>query len=315
MAVQNVGYLFQLGLRKLMFRGYEEELEILDSCFNTNKSDRPWEEWTGMVGPGVAEEKAKGDDMVYKNIYVEIPKRILMKTYALGLRVHMEDVQDDQYGALKKLSEMIGRSHKVVREVSRANVFNAAFQTFYRTGYDGKALCATDHPLQGETQGYAPTSTNITVLPSRTQSTWSNRLATDSDLDYTSLIDAITLLRRQYSREGDFINLRPNYLLIPPELEHTAWEITKSSERPDTANRSVSSVNRHGISIKVSPYLLDQDAWFLMSDKHDLQWFDRMPFTTRNRDAEGSWDQLIESVQRFGFGFHDPRGIVGTPGA
>lgn len=322
MAVTNVGYLFQLGLRKVMFRGYEEELENLNVLFNENKTEKPWEEWTGVVGPGVAEEKPKGEDMAYKNILVETPKRILIKTYALGIRVHLEDVEDDQYGALKRLSEMVGRSHRVIREVARANVFNMSFAstTAWRTGYDGFPLCYASHPLQGDTLSYgsAPTfdsSSATAAVPARTTGTWSNVLATASDLDYTSLIDAVTLCRRQVSREGDYINLKPKYLLVPPELEPTAWEVTKSTERPDTANRAMSTVNRFGLQIITSPYLVDPDAWWLIADKTDLQWFDRMAFQTRQRDAEGSWDNLLESMQRFGFGFHDPRGVVGTPGA
>lgn len=316
MAVQNVGYLFQLGLRKIMTNAYKEQTDILSKLFNQNTTKRAFEEWTGIVGPGLAVEKAKGEDMIYRNLLVETPKRILMKTFGLGIRVHFEDVQDDQYNQLKNLADKIGRGHKVVDEINRANVFNGAFSTWFRTGYDGLPLCSASHPLQGDTLAYSPTYDSTSgAAPTRTVGTWSNILATPSDLDYTTLIDMITLLRRQVSREGEFISVSPKTLLIPPELEATAWEVTKSTERPDTANRATSAVNRFGLSILSTPYLVDPDACFLIADETDLQEFERMPFTTKNRDAEGSWDIFVESMHRRGLGFHDPRGIVGTQGA
>lgn len=314
MAVQNVGTLLQKGLKKLIFLGYDEEIGVFDSIFNNDQSDSAYEEWTGMVGPGVAEVKAKGEAMTYKDLIVEAPKRILMTTRAVGIRIPFEDIQDDQTGALKRLAEAVGRSHKVAQEVAKANIFNGAFSTWYRTGYDGKALCATDHPLAGE-GAYSPATTDITSEPARSETTWSNRLATDADLSYTTLIDMKTLLRRTVTREGDFTNLRPSILLVPPELEEVAWEITKSKERPDTANRATSSMYRYGITIVSSAYLIDTDASFLIADRHDLQYFLRMPLKVKTRDAEGTWDTLTESMLRDGVGYHDPRGVVGTPGA
>lgn len=312
--ITNEGILKAVGLRKVMLFGYKEEIESLMSCVNQETSNRAFEDWTGVVGPGLPDVKVKGQDMTERAIFVEIPKRVEMETFADFVRLPFEDQEDDQYSILTRLSEMIGRGHKVIREVYRANFFNLGFVTAWRTGYDGLALFSAAHPLQNQ-YGYAFSTTGLTSPANRGATTWSNILATASDLDYTSLIDAITLLRRQYSREGDFINLKPRTLLVPPELEHTAYEITKSTDRPDTMNRSVSSVNRWGIQIECSPYLLDTDAWFLGSDTHDLNFFERMTLKTKQREAQGSWDVIVEAAQRFGVGFHDPRGWVGTPGA
>lgn len=310
----NEGILKAVGLRKVMLFGYKEEVEALKSVVNDETTDKAFVDWTAVVGPGIPDVKVKGQDMTERGIFVEVPKRIEVETFADFVRLPWEDQEDDQYNILTRLSEMIGRGHKVIREVYRANFFNLGFSTAFRTGYDGLALFSTAHLLQN-TYGYSFSTTNQTVVPSRGATTWSNRLATDSDLDYTSLIDAITLLRRQYSREGNFINLKPRTLLVPPELENTAYEITKSTERPDTANRATSSINRFGISIVCSPYLLDTDAWFLGADSHDLNFFERKSLVTKQREAQGSWDVIVEAAQRFGTGFHDPRGWVGTPGA
>lgn len=312
MAVSNVGHLLTGTLMKLMFMGYNEPDSALDKLFHNDMSSRAYEEWTGMVGPGVAEEKTKGTSMTYKNLIVETPKRILMQTRALGVRVPFEDVQDDQTGALKRLAEAVGRSHRVAQEMVKANVLNGAFGTWYRTGYDGGALCATDHTL--EIDRIAPDDTDLTALPSRSTATWSNELATASDLDHASLQDAITLLRRTVGREGDPIVLNPRYLVVPPEIEPTAWTLLNSQGRSDTANRAESDIPRHGLEVVSSPFLFDSDAWWVAADQHDLQYFLRMKMATRKRTLEGTWDEAVESMMRDGVGFHDPRGIVGTPG-
>lgn len=311
-----LGTLFQQGLRKLIFLAHDPPVGTMSKIFNMNTTKRAYEEWTGMVGPGVAELKPKGEAMTYKNVLVETAKRVLIQTRALGIRLNFEDIQDDQTGALKQMAKAVGRAHRVAQEVLMANVFNAAFGTWYRTGYDGLALCSTSHTLNGDS-AYVPTTTNFTALPVRSGTTWSNRLATDSDLDYTTLQDMKVLMRRTIGREGDFYPITPKVLLVPPELEPIAQEITMGRERPDTANRAMSTLYGSGLEIVCADYLLDQDACFLLGDKseHDLQYFLRMGLTVRNSDDRGTWDQLTESMMRDGVGFHDPRGVVGTPGA
>lgn len=312
----NAGVLKATGLKKVMLMGYMEELEVLRDCVNSSSSSKAYEDWTGVVAPGVAEEKTKGDDMAVKEIFVETPKRVTHRTFAVAIRMPFEDQDDDLYGPFKRLAEMVGRSHKVVREVMRAHLLlNSAFSTWFRTGYDGLALCSTAHLLQGDETAYSPAESSITTEPSRSATTWSNRLATDSDLSYQTIIDLVTLLRRTVTREGDFASLMPSKLIVAPENEHVAFELTKSRERPDTANRAVSSVNRHGITVVSTPYNLDTDSMVMHADRHDLQEFVRMDLKTKVRDVQGSWDVMVESAQRLGYGFHDPRGVVGTPGA
>jgi phage major head subunit gpT-like protein len=310
MAVQNVGVLFQSGLKKVMALGYNEEVTILDKVVNMGTTEDEFVEWTGVAYPGGAEEKSKGEDMVYKDVRVETPKRIFVRTLALGVRVYMEDMEDDKYDVLSRLSDAVGRAHKVSEEMARANLFNGAFLTAYRTGYDGKALCATDHPLQNQ---YAlATAVTNTTLASRTVSTWSNAAGTPADLSYSTLTLGIAALRRTVTREGEFTTIKPSILLVAPEYEAVAYEITKSSDRPDTASRAISGLTRWGLKVVTTPYLTATESWFLLADKHDLQFFRRKPLTIKQRDAQGSWDALIESVQRYATGFHDPRGVWGN---
>lgn len=310
----NDGVLKVVGLNKVIIDRYNDSIEVLNKIVNTKTSKKAEERWTGIVGIGTAEVKPRGQDMTFKDLYVENPKQVLMETVAVGLRLYYEDLEDDQYDALKQVAGEIGQAHRKFREMQRANLFNMGFTTAYRTGYDNLALFSTAHTLTGAAT-YAVADTNLTAVPARSTTTWSNRLGTDSDFDYTSYSDACVLLARCVDRQGDFMNLTPSWILFPPELRTAVREVLGSTDRPDTANRSTSGILKDGVDQIMSSYLVDSDAWFLGAESNDLQFFNRMDLKTKYRDAQGSWDWLVETMSRSGVGFHDPRRVVGTPGA
>lgn len=312
----NVGATKAAGLLKVMMGGFDDEVEVLSQVTNEIGTEHAYEEWTSVTMPGVPEQKTKGATMARKNIHVQTPTRITIKSYAADIAVHFEDLEDDRYSTFANLAEMVGRGHAVVREVDRANLLlNAVFGTFYLVGYDGLALASTAHTLHGDATAYSPADTNLTAVPSRSATTWSNRLATDSDLDYSSYIDALTLLMSTVNREGDFTNITPRWFTVPTSLWAVAREITRSTDRPDTANRATSVVNDIPITVVRSSYFIDTDAWAIFGARHDFNFFNRMTLRTRLRDQPGNWDQVAESYSRHGIGCHDPRGGVFTPGA
>lgn len=309
------GALKTAGLRKVMFLAYATQEDALEAIIPDEKSTKAWEQWVGVVAPGEVVLKTKGQDMTYKDAFVEDPKRVEMETYGLGMRIAFEDVDDDQYGPYSRFSDALGRAHKVKMAESRANMLiNGAFSTALATGYDGLALCSTAHTLQGVDRTWTY-STAPTFPNSKTVSTWSNRLATDSDYDYLSHIDACTLLKRTISPEGNPSMLTPKYLVGATELWATFAEILGSPDRPDTANRSKSAVAGSGITPIVCPLAFDTDAWVLVADRHDMHLFLRQALKSKTRDAFGSWDIIEETIHRHGWGFNDPRGVVGSPGA
>ena len=306
------GELLRPGLRKVIYMAYKNQPSRYSDFLNVLSSKKAYEEWTAWAGVGPAVEKLEGKAITYKDPTGLPVKRITHVTYGLGMRQTMEAKSDEQYGIAAKIAQSIGKAHKVRREIEAANMFNGAFGTWNNTGFDGKALCATDHPLyQG--QSYSAATTDITSEPQRSGSTCSNKLATASDLDYTSLQDMITLARRTVDEDGDFLTIEPRKLLIPPELDWVAREITRSPDRPDTANRAKNVLP--SIQVDTWHFLLDTDAWFLLGDQHDLNFFNRMDLQTDMEDDFDTGDTLYRGIQRFSTGFGDWRGIYGTPGA
>lgn len=313
-----VSALLQTGLRKVWFEQYNLESDKLSQLFNKSASKKAWEEWTGLTSIGTAEEKAEGVGVIFKDPSMLPTKRLVHVTYGLGLRATMEAIQDEQYGILKKLAALIGRGFKIREQVDMANaLFNYAFNSTHGyTGYDGLCRFSASHTLSTQ-NAYTPATTNITTTAKTRDASTCSNLLTAADLSYTSLQDAVSKLRRQVDDAGDWIVYEPRSLWIAPENYELAKEILKSTDRPDTANRSISSLREYNISIVSSPYFLDTDAWVLSDDtpKTDLQWFDRMALETQTEDDFATGDMLMRGFRRYSMGFSDWRGAVGNTGA
>jgi len=314
MAVQNVGYLFAKGLMTVLENAYADEKDVLASIVPDETSDQAWAEWTAMVGTGIAETKAKGEEFPEQDVIVKTPKRVLFTTYGLQVRTPFEDADDDQYAKITSFAKQAGRSIFFREATERAALFNGAFGTFYATGYDGKALIANDHPLDIPRVNNG--TTNITsVMPSRDSYVWSNVLPTASDLDYVALTDAITLLKKTPNWEGEPMDVEAAWLVSATDNWSTVKELLNSATRPDTANRSTSAVYNLGLQPISSSRLYDEDAWFVGAKRHDLHQFVRMPLKTRVGSDPTNWDHVTQAAIRLANGFFDSRGWVGSPGA
>lgn len=315
MPVQNVGVLFAKGLKAVMRNAFDEEPDILEKFIPNVTSSMAYEEWTARVGPGVAELKQKGQEFIEKDIIIKTPKRVTHNTWGVQVRVPFEDVDDDLYNAAKADAKDAGRSIKSRMAWERAMMLNTSFITAYITGYDGKAICATDHPLDIPRYPYA--TTNLTSEPTRTTYTWSNKLATASDFDFVAYNDAIVLLRRTPSWEGDPMEIGPEYVLGGPENQVAFDEVLKSTERPDTANNAINALKDYGVSRIISNRFLDTDAWWVAvgPSRHDFKFFVRMAMKIKTNYDPATWDWLTQAAARFSNGIFDPRGVVGTPGA
>lgn len=316
MAVTNVGYLFAKGLKKVMRDSYSDEPDRLEALIPNEPDSMAYVEWTARVGPGQAVEKPKGEEFTEKNIEIKDPKRVWHTTFGLQVRVPFEDIDDEQYGALKGLAQDVGRSIRAREAYERAMLLNCAFATFYATGYDGLAYYSASHTISAGIHAHATTDITASTASqlSRGTYTWSNLLATASDLDYVALTDAITLLKKTPSWQGEPMEIEPKYLVASVSNWSTAKELLGSITRPDTPNRSTSALNDVQLQPIITARLLDDDAWYVFGPKHDMHQFQRMSLRTKVNYDPSTWDYLTQGAVRFSNGFFDPRGSVGTPG-
>ena len=267
--------------------------------YETETSDRAFEEEVMLSGFGNARVKSEGGSIVYDNATETFTARYSHETIALGFAITEEAVEDNLYDRISaRYTRALARSMANTKQVKAANVLNNAFDPNF-TGGDGKELCATDHPLVA--------------------GTLSNELATAADLNETSLEQALIDIAAFTDERGLLISTQGRKLIIPSELQFVADRLMASANRVGTADNDINALRNMGMipeGYTVNHYLVDNDAFFIKTDiPNGFKLFQRSPIRT---SMEGDFDTgnvRYKARERYSFGFSDPRCVFGSPGA
>ena len=267
--------------------------------FETETSDRAFEEEVMLSGFGNARVKSEGGSIIYDNATETFTARYTHETIALGFAITEEAVEDNLYDRISaRYTKALARSMANTKQVKADNVLNNAFDPNF-TGGDGKELCATDHPLVA--------------------GTLSNELATAADLNETSLEQALIDIAAFTDERGLLISTQGRKLIIPSELQFVADRLMASANRVGTADNDINALRNMGMipeGYTVNHYLVDNDAFFIKTDiPNGFKLFQRSPIRT---SMEGDFDTgnvRYKARERYSFGFSDPRCVFGSPGA
>ena len=267
--------------------------------YETETSDRAFEEEVMLSGFGNARVKSEGGSIIYDNATETFTARYTHETIALGFAITEEAVEDNLYDRISaRYTKALARSMANTKQVKAANVLNNAFDPNF-TGGDGKELCATDHPLVA--------------------GTLSNELATAADLNETSLEQALIDIAAFTDERGLLISTQGRKLIIPSELQFVADRLMASANRVGTADNDINALRNMGMipeGYTVNHYLVDSDAFFIKTDiPNGFKLFQRSPIRT---SMEGDFDTgnvRYKARERYSFGFSDPRCVFGSPGA
>jgi hypothetical protein len=281
----------------LEYSRYENEHAEI---FITETSDRAFEEEVMLTGFNGAEVKQEGAPVVFDQASEAYTSRYTHETIALAFAITEEAIEDNLYDRLaSRYTRALARSMANTKQVKAAAVLNNAFNSAF-TGGDGKELIATDHPLANG-------------------GTFSNELATAADLNETSLEQSLIDIAAFVDERGLRIAIQGRKLIIPKELQFTAERLMKTPLRVGTADNDINAIKNMGMipeGYRVNHFLTDTDAFFIMTDApNGLKHFVRSPIKTA---IEGDFDTgnvRFKARERYVFGFSDPRGIFGSPGA
>ena len=288
------------GLNALFGLEYDKyDKEHLD-IFDVESSDRAFEEEVMLAGFGNAETKPEGAGVNYDTAQEAWTARYNHETIALAFAITEEAVEDNLYDKLAgRYVKALARSMNNAKQIKGANVLNNGFSSSY-TGGDGKELLATDHP---------------TV----TGGDFKNELTTAADLNETSLEQALVDLADMIDERGLKVAVKATKMLIPSELVFVAERLLQSQLRTGTADNDINAVKSSGMvpgGYVVNHYLTDSDAWFLKTDApNGLKVFERSPLKTSMEGDFDTGNMRYKARERYSFGWSDPRGIFGSPGA
>jgi len=280
----------------LEYKRYENEHAEI---FDTETSDRAFEEEVMLSGFGNAAVKAEGAGIEYDQAQETFTARYTHDTIALAFSITEEAIEDNLYDRLaSRYTKALARSMANTKQVKAASVLNNAFNTNFLGG-DGKELCATDH---GTISG-----------------TVSNELATSADLNETSLEQALIDIAAFTDERGLKIAAQGMKLIIPSALQFTADRLMNSANRVGTADNDVNAIRNMGMipqGYVVNHYLTDDDAFFIKTDvPNGLKHFERSPIKTAMEGDFDTGNMRYKARERYSFGFSDFRGIFGSPGA
>ena len=287
------------GLNALFGLEYKNYANEHSQIFDTENSDRAFEEEVMLSGFGNAGVKPEGSSVNYDAATETFTARYTHETLALAFSITEEAIEDNLYDRLaSRYTKALARSMANAKQVKAANVLNRAFNSSY-TGGDGLELCSTAHVLVSGTE--------------------QNELSTAADLNETSLEQALIDVAALTDERGLKIAAQGRKMIIPAALQFTAERLLKSPGRVGTADNDINAVKNLGMipqGYVVNHYLTDTDAWFLKTDvPNGLKHFVRAPIKTAMEGDFETGNVRYKARERYSFGWSDWRGVFGSPGA
>ena len=288
------------GLNALFGMEYARYENEHAEIFETEASDRAFEEEVLIVGFGNAETKSEGQSVNYDSASEGFTARYTHETIALGFALTEEAVEDNLYDRLgARYTKALARSMAHTKQVKAANVLNNAFSSSF-TGGDGVSLINTSHPLAGG-------------------GTLANRQTTMADLNETSLENALISISTFVDDRNMILALQGTKLIVPPQLQFVADRLLESPGRVGTSDNDINAIRNMGLlpqGYSVNHFLTDTDAFFILTDVPDgFKHFERTPIST---SMEGDFDTgnvRYKARERYSFGFSNPRCVFGSQGA
>ena len=280
----------------LEYEKYEDEHEMI---YETESSERSFEEEVKLSGFGAAPVKAEGAAISYDSAQESFTARYNHETIAMGFSITEEAMEDNLYDSLSaRYTKALARGMAYTKQVKSANPLNNGF-TSYNSG-DGVTLFSDSHPLVNG-------GTNA------------NRPSVGADLNETSLENAIIEIAAFTDERGLLIAARPQRLIVPPALMFTAERLLETTQRVATADNDINAIRNMGAipgGYSVNHYLTDSNAFFLITDvPNGMKHFQR---TAMETSMDGDFDTgnvRYKARERYSFGVSDPLGIYGSPGA
>jgi hypothetical protein len=288
------------GLNALFGMEYAKYGEEHKEIYESETSDRSFEEEVKLSGFGAAKTKAEGAAIEYDNAQEAYTARYTHETIAMGFALTEEAVEDNLYDKLAaRYTKAMARAMAYTKQVKAASLLNNAFNANVTYG-DGKPLCSASRPLVSG-------GTN------------SNVAATAADLNETSLEAAIIQMAAWTDERGLLIAAKPRKLVIPPALQFVATRVLESTGRVGTSDNDLNAL-RNNSSIPggyvVNHYLTDPDAFFLLTDvPNGLKHFTRVKMTTGTDGDFDTGNMRFKARERYSFGVSDPLAIWGSAGA
>jgi len=302
MAISRAQLLKELlpGLNALFGLEYARYGEEHKEIFETETSERSFEEETKLSGFSAAPVKNEGSAIAYDNGQEVFTARYTHETIALGFSLTEEAIEDNLYDSLSaRYTKALARAMSYTKQTKAAAVLNNGFNTSYPGG-DGQPLFSASHPIvSGGTNSNTP--------------------STQVDLNETSLEAAVIQIAAWTDERGLLIAAKPKKLVIPPSLMFVATRLLETELRVGTSDNDINAIKNNGAipeGYTVNHFLTDTNGWFLTTDvPNGLKHFVRTPMNTGMDGDFDTGNVRYKARERYSFGWSDPLGMWGSSGS
>lgn len=304
MAISRAQLLKELlpGLNALFGLEYKRYGEEHKELYETETSERSFEEETKLSGFAAAPVKNEGNAIAYDNAQEAFTARYNHQTIALGFSLTEEAVEDNLYDTLSaRYTKALARAMAYTKQVKAAAVLNNGFTNsapYY--GGDGVPLFSASHPTVGGGVN-------------------SNTQATPTDLNETALENAVIQIAAWTDERGLLIAAQPRKLIVAPSNQFVATRLLETELRVSTADNDINALKNNGSipeGYTINHYLTDADAYFLTTDvPNGMKHFVRTPLSTSMDGDFDTGNVRYKARERYSFGWSDPLGMWGSPGA
>ena len=287
------------GLNALFGLEYDRYENDHSEVFDEESSDRAFEEEVMLAGFSTAPTKSEGGTVSFDDAQETFTSRYTHETIALAFSITEEAIEDNLYDRLaSRYTKALARSMAQTKQIKAAAILNNAFSSSNAIG-DGVALASASHPTINGNQ--------------------SNILSTASDLNETSLEQALIDIAGFKDERGLKIAVRGTKLIIPKELQFIAERVLNSNLRPGTADNDANAMKNMGMlpeGAVVNHFLTDTDAFFIKTDApNGFKFFNRSPIKTAMEGDFDTGNMRFKARERYSFGVSDWRCVFATPGA
>ena len=302
MAISRAQLLKELlpGLNALFGLEYARYGEEHKEIYETETSERSFEEETKLSGFSAAPVKNEGSAIAYDNAQEAWTTRYNHETIALGFSITEEAIEDNLYDSLSaRYTKGLARAMAYTKQVKAAGVINNGFSAAYPGG-DGVSLFNTSHPLiNGSVNANTP--------------------STQVDLNETSLEAAVIQIAAWTDERGLLIAAKPKKLIVPPNLMFVAKRLLDTELRVGTTDNDINAIKQMGAipeGYTVNHFLTDTNGWYLTTDvPNGLKHFIRTPLANSMDGDFDTGNVRYKSRERYSFGWSDPLGIWGSSGS
>ena len=289
------------GLNALFGLEYKRYENQHAEIYTTESSDRAFEEEVMLSGFANAQVKGEGAGVSFDEAQETFTARYTHETVALAFAITEEAIEDNLYDRLaSRYTKALARSMANTKQIKAVDPLIQGLPTTdnFDSG-DGVSLFNTAHPTIAGTV--------------------SNTLATQADLNETSLEQSLIDIAAMTDERGLKIAARGVKMIVPSELQFTAERLMKSQGRTSTADNDINAIASMGMipqGYRVNNFLTDTDAFYIITDvPNGMKYFERTPIRTAMEGDFDTGNVRYKARERYSFGVSDPRGIFGVEGA